>query len=206
MLLLLTAAACSPPGRGSPDPVNTTALEPGIVRAVDLLSVPGLGPMRRLTPSELPDYQGPELRGACGTVVPQPNTPNRLAAAFVGDVAAVSEVVVAIDGAEASELLGNVKTTPKDCGPVQAVGTDGRVQTYTPGPAVNIGKVGDEHVATRATLTVEEETTYLGTILFRTGDTMVHGQILSDVPIEEETFEGLAKVFQKASKDLAGSA
>ncbi len=203
MLLLSIGSACSPPGRGAPEPVDTLALEPAIVRAVDLLTVPGLGQMRRLTPSELPNYQGPELRGACGTVVAQPATPNRLAAAFVGDVAAVSEVVVSIDGSDARELLGDVRATPEDCGPVKAVGSDGRVQTYTPGPEVEISKVGDEHVANRATLTVEEETTYLGTILFRSGDTLIHGQILSDIPIEEETFEGLAKVFQEASKGLA---
>lgn len=203
-LLLALAAACSPPGRGeSPEPVSSQELELGIVRAVDLLKVPGLGLMRRLSPTELPDYQGPELRGVCGTVVPQPAAAtNRLAAAFIGDVAAVSEVVVSMDGSDARELVGSVRAKTENCEPVEAVGSDGRVQTYTPGELVDIGKVGDDRVATQATLTVNEQRTYLSTILIRSGDTLVHGQIMSDVPIEKETITELAKLFHEASSDL----
>ncbi|HEX2149606.1 MAG TPA: hypothetical protein VHI31_05460 [Actinomycetota bacterium] len=202
-LLVSTAAACSPPGLAEPEPVPSEQLELGIVRAVDLLKVPGLGTMRRLSPAELPDYQGPELRGACGTVIPQPaGTNNRLAAAFVGDVAAVSEVVVAMDGSDAKELVGNVREKPEDCEPVEAVGSDGQVQTYTPGDLVDIGRVGDDRVATQATLTVDDQRTYLSTILVRSGDTLVHGQIMSDVPIEQETITELAKLFHEASEEL----
>lgn len=204
VLLLWVGAACRPPGRGGePEPVNSQELEPGIVRAVDLLKVPGLGPMRRLSPLELPDYQGPELRGVCGTIVPQPEgMANRLAAAFVGELAAVSEVVVAMEGADAKALVGSVRKKPEQCEPVQAVGSDGQVQTYAPGELVDIGRVGDDRVATQATLTVDEERTYLGTILVRTGDTLVHGQIMSDVPIEQETITELAKVLHEASEGL----
>ena len=204
VLLLCVSAACSPPGRArEPDPAKSQELELGIVRAVDLLRVPGLGPMRRLSPLELPDYQGPELRGVCGTVVPQPlGTANRLAAAFVGEVAAVSEVVVTMDGSDAKELVGRVRKKPEDCEPVEAVASDGQVQTYSPGELVDIGKVGDDRVATQATLTVDEQRTYLGTILVRSGDTLVHGQIMSDVPIQQETITELAKLFQEASEEL----
>ncbi|MEX0789978.1 MAG: hypothetical protein WD178_04300 [Actinomycetota bacterium] len=203
-LLLSVAAGCSPPGRGTPDPVESQKLELGIVRAVDLLKVPGLGVMRRLSPAELPNYQGPELRGVCGTVIAQPaGNENRLAVAFVGDMAAVSEVVVAMDGDDAREMVGDVRERPQDCAPVEAVGSDGQIQTYSPGTVVDIGRVGDDRVATQATLTVDSQRTYLGTILVRTGDTLVHGQIVSDVPIEEETIEELAKVFHEASEDLA---
>lgn len=208
VLLLCVGAACRPPGRGGdPEPVKTQELELGIVRAVDLLKVPGLGAMRRLSPLELPDYQGPELRGVCGTVVPQPaGAENRLAAAFVGDVAAVSEVVVAMDGSDAKELVGNVREKPEDCAPVEAVGSDGQIQTYTPGELVDIGRVGDDRVATQATLTVDEQRTYLSTILVRSGDTLVHGQIMSDVPIEQETITELAKLFHEASEGLENEA
>lgn len=204
VLLLCVGAACRPPGQGEdPEPAKSQELELGIVRAVDLLKVPGLGAMRRLSPLELPDYQGPELRGVCGTVVPQPaGAANRLAAAFVGDVAAVSEVVVTMDSSDAKELVGSVRETPDDCEPVEAVGTDGQVQTYTPGELVDIGKVGDDRVATQATLTVDEQRTYLSTILVRSGDTLVHGQIMSDVPIEQETITELAKLFHEASEGL----
>src|SRR5687768_8032558 len=144
-LLACLSMACSPPwlDRPSATPAAQNAqeaqqLEPGIVRAVDLLKVPGLGLMRRLTPSELPNYQGPELRGACGAVIVQPDSANRLAAAFVGDLAAVSEVVVAMEGPDARKLLGDAKKQPEDCDPVEAVGSDGRLQTYTPGPVLDI--------------------------------------------------------------------
>lgn len=208
VLLLCVGAACRPPGRGGdPEPVKSQELEVGIVRAVDLLKVPGLGAMRRLSPLELPDYQGPELRGVCGTVVPQPaGMANRLAAAFVGDVVAVSEVVVAMDGSDAKELVGSVMERPEDCEPVEAVGSDGQVQTYTPGELVDIGRVGDDRVATQATLTVDEQRTYLSTILVRSGDTLVHGQIMSDVPIEQETITELAKLFHEASEGLENEA
>ncbi len=208
VLLLCVAAACRPPGRGGdPEPVKSQELEIGIVRAVDLLKVPGLGAMRRLSPLELPDYQGPELRGVCGTVVPQPaGVANRLAAAFVGDVAAVSEVVVAMDGSDAKELVGNVRKKPAQCEPVEAVGSHGQIQTYTPGELVDIGRVGDDRVATQATLTVDEQRTYLSTILVRSGDTLVHGQIMSDVPIEQETITELAKLFHEASEGLEDEA
>jgi hypothetical protein len=169
---------------------------------VDLLNVPGLGVMRRLTPTELPNYQGPELRGACGSVITQPQSANRLAAAFVGDVAAVSEVVVAMEGPDARKLLGDAKEKPDNCDPVEAVGSDGRVQTYTPGPVLDIGKIGDESVATQALLTVEEEETHLGTVLIRSGGTVVHGQIMSDVPIQYETMKKLAEVLHKESQGL----
>ncbi|CAN5856803.1 hypothetical protein BH23ACT12_BH23ACT12_22640 [soil metagenome] len=203
-LLVLLVAACSPPGREARKPVDSQKLEIGIVRAVDLLKVPGLGVMRRLSPAELPDYQGPELRGVCGTVIAQPGgTENRLAAAFVGDIAAVAEVVVAMDGDDARKLVGNVRQKPENCAPVEAVAGDGQLQTYTPGEVVDIGRVGDDRVATQATLTVDSQRTYLGTILVRTGDTLVHGQIMSDVPIQKETIEGLAKVFHEASEELA---
>lgn len=206
-LLLSVAAACSPPGRQTPEPVESQKLELGIVRAVDLLKVPGLGVMRRLSPAELPDYQGPELRGVCGTVVAQPaDAQSRLAAAFVGDVAAVSEVVVAIDGDQARELVGSVREKPDDCRSVEAIGTDGQVQTYTPGRVVDIGRVGDDRVATQATLTVDEQRTYLGTVLVLEGDTLVHGQIMSETPIEEETIKGLAQVFHDASAEADGAA
>jgi hypothetical protein len=205
-LLACLSLACSPPGLNrspaTPDAEDARQLEPGIVRAVDLLNVPGLGPMRRLTPSELPDYQGPELRGACGAVIVQPQTANRLAAAFVGDLAAVSEVVVAMEGPDARKLLGDVKEKPDDCDPVEAVGSDGRVQTYTPGPVLDIGKIGDDTVATQALLTVENEQTHLGTVLIRSGGTVVHGQILSDTPIQYETIKELAELFHEASEDL----
>jgi hypothetical protein len=208
VLLLCVVAACRPPGRGGdPEPVPSQELELGIVRAVDLLKVPGLGAMRRLSPLELPDYQGPELRGVCGTVVPQPaEVANRLAAAFVGDVAAVAEVVVAMDGSDAKELVGNFREKPKNCEPVEAVGSDGQVQTYTPGRFVDIGRVGDDRVATQATLTVDEQRTYLSTILVRSGDTLVHGQIMSDVPIQQETVTELAKVLHEASEGLEDEA
>lgn len=208
VLLLCLGAACRPPGRGGdPEPLKSQELEVGIVRAVDLLKVPGLGAMRRLSPMELPNYQGPELRGVCGTVVPQPEgVANRLAAAFVGDVAAVAEVVVAMDGSDAKELVGDVREKPEDCEPVEAVGSDGQVQTYTPGELVDIGRVGDDRVATQATLTVDEQRTYLSTILVRSGDTLVHGQIMSDVPIEQETITELAKVLHEASEGLEDEA
>lgn len=206
-LLLSVAVACSPPGRRTPEPVESEKLELGIVRAVDLLKVPGLGVMRRLTPAELPDYQGPELRGVCGTVVAQPaGTQNRLAVAFVGDVAAVSEVVVAMDGDQARELVGNIRDKPENCRAVEAIGSDGQVQTYTPGRVVDIGRVGDDRVATQATLTVDEQRTYLGTILVLEGETLIHGQIMSETPIEEETIEGLARVLHEASEELAEEA
>jgi hypothetical protein len=204
ILLFCVGSACSPPGRArEPDPVKSQELEPGIVRGVDLLKVPGLGPMRRLSPLELPDYQGPELRGVCGTVVPQPaGMTNRLAAAFVGDVAAVSEVVATMDSSDAKELVGNVRKKPDDCEPVEAIGSDGQVQTYAPGELVDIGKVGDDRVATQATLTVDEQRTYLGTILVRSGETLVHGQIMSDVPIAKETITELAKLLHEAGEEL----
>jgi hypothetical protein len=205
-LFACLALACSPPGlnrtAATPDAEDARQLEPGIVRAVDLLNVPGLGPMRRLTPSELPNYQGPELRGACGTVIVQPQSANRLAAAFVGDLAAVSEVVVAMEGPDARKLLGDARKRSDDCDPVEAVGSDGRVQTYTPGPVLDIGKFGDDTVATQALLTVDDEETHLGTVLIRSGGTVVHGQILSDFPIGYETMKELAELFHEASEDL----
>jgi hypothetical protein len=208
VLLLCVAAACRPPGLGGePEPVKSQELELGIVRAVDLLKVPGLGAMRRLSPLELPDYQGPELRGVCGTVVPQPGgMANRLAAAFVGELVAVSEVVATMDGADAKEVVGDVRKKPEECEPVEAIGSDGQVQVYAPGELVDIGRVGDDRVATQATLTVDEQRTYLSTILVRSGDTLVHGQIMSDVPIEQETITELAKVFHEASEELENEA
>ena len=207
--LLSCLSACSPPWldrpSATPGAVDTQAaqqLEPGIVRAVDLLKVPGLGLMRRLTPSEFPNYQGPELRGACGTVIVQPQSANRLAAAFVGDVMAVSEVVVAMESPDARKLLADAKVKPDECDPVEAVGSDGRVQVYTPGPVLDIGEIGDDAVATQALLTVENEETHLGTVLIRSGGTVVHGQIMSDIPIQYETMKELAELFHEMSEEL----
>lgn len=204
-LLLWIAAGCSPPGSAArPSRDESKKLEPGILRAVDLLPVTELGPMRRLTEAEVPNYQGPDFRGACGQVIAQPETANRLAVAFVGEQATISEVIVELDAEEAGDLIGNLKEdSPADCDPQVTRPPQGQVQTYVQGPLVDIGEVGDERVASRGTVEVEGTKVNLLTILIRSGGLLLFGLVSTETQLGPDAVQRVAQAMDAQFEELA---
>ncbi|HEX2179121.1 MAG TPA: hypothetical protein VHL54_06335 [Actinomycetota bacterium] len=203
--LPVVLAACSPPGLTSaaPDPDESRRLEPGIVRAVDLLAVPELGPVRRLTEAEVPDYQGPEFRGECGRAVAQPQASRRLAAAFVGEQATLSEVIVELDADEAGKLIRDLREGDSRCDPEVTRTPQGQSQTYRHGPVVDIGEVGEDRVATRGTLEVDGTTVSMLTILIRDEGLVLYGLVSTEGPLREDAAERLAEVMEDPFEELA---
>ena len=203
--LLAVLAACSPPGLGTEevDPDESRRLEPGIVRAVDLLAVPELGAVRRLTEAEVPDYRGPEFRGECGKAVAQPEASRRLAAAFVGEQATLSEVIVELDAEEAGELIDNLKGGASGCDPEVTRTPQGQSQTYQHGPLVDIGEVGEDRVASRGTLEVEGTRVSMLTILIRDDGRVLYGLVSTEGPLQEEAAGRLAEVMEDSFEELA---
>lgn len=206
-LLASVAAGCSPPGRSnrlaSPNPRE---LEPGIVRSVDLLRVPGTQPMPRLNDSEVPDEVGPNLRGACGATLSQPPVSNRLVAVFLGETAALTEAIVEMEESDARELIGQIKEDIRPgCEPPTSVTADGQTQTYVQGPVIDVQGLGEDRVVTLATLEFEDGTLYVGTIVIRTGGRMIQALYSSESPVSVETVEGLAEVLHTASLELSES-
>jgi hypothetical protein len=203
-LFLWIAAGCSPPGSSArPSRDESKKLEPGILRAVDLLPVPELGLMRRLTEAEVPNYQGPDFRGACGRVMAQPEAANRLAVAFVGEQATLSQVIVELDAEEAGELIGNLKEdSPAACDPQVIRTPQGQVQTYVQGPLVDIGEVGDERVASRGTVEVEGTRVNLLTILIRSGGLLLFGLVSTETQLDPDAVQRLAQLMGTQFEEL----
>lgn len=203
--LPVVLAACSPPGLtpAAPDPDESRRLEPGIVRAVDLLAVPELGAVRRLTEAEVPDYQGPEFRGECGRAVAQPQASRRLAAAFVGEQATLSEVIVELDAEEAGKLIDTLRDGASRCDPEVTRTPQGQSQTYQHGPVVDIGEVGEDRVATRGTLEVDGTTVSMLTILIRDDGLVLYGLVSTEGPLREEAVGRLAEVMEGPFEELA---
>ncbi len=201
-LLLWVAGGCSPPGSSArPSRDESKKLEPGILRAVDLL--PELGLMRRLTEAEVPNYQGPDFRGACGRVIAQPEAANRLAVAFVGEQATLSQIIVELDAEEAGELIGNLKEdSPAGCDPQVVRTPEGQVQTYVQGPLVDIGEVGDERVASRGTVEVEGTRVNLLTILIRSGGLLLFGLVSTETQLGPDAVQRLAQVMDAQFEEL----
>ncbi|HEX2054163.1 MAG TPA: hypothetical protein VHJ78_10625 [Actinomycetota bacterium] len=207
-LMLVVAAGCRPPGRSGPPPSpDPKELEPGIVRAVDLLLVPGLQPMQRLGADEAAQFDQPTLVGPCGATIPQPQTDNRLVAVFVGETAALTEAILVVDESEAEELVASIRDDIRpDCPPQTAVGQDGETQTYRQGPLVDIGRLAEDRVATLATLELGEQRLHLGTILLRRNGTLIQALLSSEEPVEESTVRELARVLESASLNIEDEA
>lgn len=204
-LVLLLAAACRPPGRAAPSEqdLNPKELEPGIVRAVDLLRIPGLQPMQRLGSEEAADFDQPTLIGPCGATIAQPRAINRLVAVFLGETAALTEAIVEVDESEAEELVSNIRGDLRpDCEPQTSVGQDGLPQVYTQGPPVEVGDLADGGVATTATLEFSDQTLHLGTILMRRGGLLIQGLLTSEEPVSSRTVADLARLLESASQNL----
>ena len=204
-VLLAAVTACRPPGVAdeTAPPGNPKALEPGIIRSVDLLKVPGVGLMQRMADAQPDEFLTPNLRGPCGGVVEQPEVRNRLVAVFLGESSALTEAIVQADESDAEKVMEGIrKDIRPDCEPQTAVAPDGTSQTYVQGPIVDVGEVGDDRIATRATLEIREQTIYLGTILIRNGGTMIQALFSSQTPVAEETVAGLARLMDEASRNL----
>lgn len=203
--LPVVLTACSPPGltTATPDRDESRRLEAGIVRAVDLLAVPELGAVRRLTEAEVPDYQGPEFRGECGKAVAQPQASRRLAAAFVGEQATLSEVIVELDTDDAAKLVETLKEGASRCEAEVTRTPQGQSQTYQHGPVVDIGEVGEDRVATRGTLEVDGTTVSMLTILIRDDGLVLYGLVSTEGPLREEAVGRLAEVMEHPFEELA---
>lgn len=209
LVLGLAGASCSPPGR-SPDregaSADPQALEPGIVRAVDLLRVPGLQPMQRLTDSEIPSEMGPNVRGGCGAEIEQPPASNRLVAVFLGDTAALTEAIVETGEPKARELIDQIREDIRPgCEPQTSETATGESQTYVQGPVVDIGRLGEDRLASLATLEFDDGELYIGTVLIRAGDLMIQALYSSETDFDAETLQGLAEVMYTAFEELRES-
>ena len=204
-LLLVAVASCRPPGvvDDSAPSGDSRELEPGIIRSVDLLKVPGAGLMQRMADSQPDEFLTPNLRGPCGGAVDQPEVENRLVAVFLGQSSALTEAIVQVDESDAEKVMEGIRADIRPgCEPQTSVAPDGTSQTYIQGPIVDIGDVGEDRIGTRATLEIGEQTIYLGTILIRNGGTMIQALLSSQTPVADETIEGLARLMDEASKNL----
>ncbi len=203
-LLILISAGCRPPGVSDPPaPSDPQELEPGIVRTVDLLRVPGVQLMQRLSDAEIPDSTAPNLRGACGEPIRQPEPFNRLVAVFVGESAALTEAIVEFEEPAARELMKNIKEEVEPgCEPQTVVSEGGQSQTYSQGPLVDIGSLGEDRLGSLATLEIDDQTLHIGSIFIRTGGTMIQALYSSETPVQASTVAGLAQALDAASKRL----
>lgn len=206
LTLLILAGGCLPSFM-APDPpdFSDAELEPAIVRAIDLLKVPGLTVMRRLTEVDNPGYVGPNFKGPCGSQVEQPATTKRLAAAFRGSFATISQVVAELEPEDGRRIIDDLRDSlDTECEPQSLPSSEGPL-TYQQGESVLIGPMGEDRVGYFATTSLGDETAFLGEIVIRSGSIVSYVILSSQAPIAPETLASLAELADPTGKGVEGT-